>query len=58
MPSYDVIESTNSYHGIKTTYGMAGMPKIECATCDKSEECRKAPSWIKLCEVTEEKKTD
>ena len=54
MPNYDVIEDYNSYHGIKTTYGAAGMPKAECKTCNKNSECAKLAPWIKLCEKKED----
>jgi hypothetical protein len=54
MANYDVITDTNSYHGIKTTYGMPGMPKQECDKCIKKWECSKLPAWTKLCEIAEE----
>lgn len=55
MPNYDVIEDYNSYHGIKTTYGIAGsMPKPECKTCNQAWECSKQPPWRNLCEQQKE----
>ena len=47
-----------SSHVIQTTYGMLGMPKKECAACDKSAKCSRLAPWIRLCEEESENLTE
>ena len=39
-----------SSHVIKTTYGMTGMPKKECDSCNELAKCARLAPWVRPCE--------